>query len=40
MDIEDYERLNNFRNEEFDNVKVDWDDNGGIPIDQLANQLE
>lgn len=40
MDIEDYERLNNFRNEEFDNVKVDWDDNGGISIDQLANQFE
>lgn len=40
MDIEDYKRLNNFRNEEFDNVKVDWDDNGGIPIDQLANQFE
>ena len=40
MDIEDYERLNNFRSEEFDNVKVDWDDNGGISIDQLANQFE
>lgn len=40
MDIEDYERLNNFRNEEFDNVKVDWADNGGISIDQLANQFE
>ena len=40
MDIEDYERLNNFRSEEFDNVEVDWDDNGGISIDQLANQFE
>lgn len=40
MDIEDYERLNNFRSEEFDNVKIDWDDNGGISIDQLANQFE
>ena len=40
MDIEDYEKLNNFRSEEFDNVKVDWDDNGGISIDQLANQFE
>ena len=40
MDIEDYERLNNFRSEEFDKVKVDWDDNGGISIDQLANQFE
>lgn len=40
MDMEDYERLNNFRSEEFDNVKVDWNDNGGISIDQLANQFE
>lgn len=40
MDIEDYEKLNNFRSEEFDNVKIDWDDNGGISIDQLANQFE
>lgn len=40
MDIEDYQRLNNFRSKEFDNIKVDWNDNGGIPIDQLANQFE
>lgn len=40
MDIEDYQRLNNFRSNEFDNVKIDWTDNGGIPIDQLANQFE
>lgn len=40
MDIEDYEKLNNFRSEEFDNVKIDWNDNGGISIDQLANQFE
>ena len=40
MDIEDYQRLNNFRSKEFDNIKVDWNDNGGIPIDQLANKFE
>lgn len=40
MNIEDYQRLNNFRSEEFDNIKVDWEDNGGISIDQLANQFE
>ncbi len=40
MDIEDYKRLNNFRSKEFDNIKIDWDDNGGISIDQLANQFE
>ncbi len=39
MEKEDYQRLNNFRSEEFDNVKIDWSDNGGIPIDQLANQF-
>ena len=32
-------RLNNFRSEEFDNVKVDWDDNGGISIDQCKINL-
>ena len=24
MEKVDYERLNNFRNEEFDNIKIDW----------------
>jgi len=40
MEKEDYERLNEFRSEEFDNVVIDWNDKGGIPIDQLANQFE
>lgn len=40
MSSEDYQRLNDFRNEEFDNVKIDWDDKGGISIDQLANQFD
>ncbi len=40
MDIEDYQRLNNFRSEEFDSITIDWNDNGGISIDQLANQFE
>lgn len=40
MDIEDYQKLNNFRSEQFDNIKVDWKDEGGISIDQLANQFE
>jgi len=40
MDIEDYQRLNNFRSTEFDSITVDWNDNGGISIDQLANQFE
>lgn len=41
MEKIDYERLNNFRNEEFDNIKIDWNYTGeGITIDQLANQFE
>lgn len=40
MEKEDYEKLNNFRSEEFDSVVVDWEDKGGISIDQLANQFE
>lgn len=40
MSLEDYQKLNDFRNEEFDNVKIDWDDKGGISIDQLANQFD
>lgn len=40
MEKEDYDKLNEFRSEEFDNVVIDWDDKGGIPIDQLANQFE
>lgn len=40
MDKDDYKKLNDFRSKEFDNVLIDWEDNGGIPIDQLANQFE
>lgn len=40
MDVLDYERLNKFRSKEFDNVEIDWQCNGGITIDQLANQFE
>lgn len=35
-DIEknDYKRLNDFKNEEFENIKIDWDNVGdGISID-------
>ena len=38
---EDYEILNNFRNKDFDNIKIDWDNSGdGVQIDQLANQFD
>jgi len=40
MTKEDYERLNDFRCKEFDDLEVDWDDNGGIPIYKFANQIE
>lgn len=41
MEESDYKRLNDFRNEEFENIKIDWDNTGdGINIDQLPNQFE
>ena len=41
MNKEDYEKLNIFRNEEFDKIKIDWNYTGeGVTIDQLANQFE
>lgn len=40
MDKEDYKKLNEFRNKDFDNVEIDWYCNGGVTIDQLANQFE
>lgn len=40
MSKEDYMKLNEFRNRDFDNIKIDWSGNGGITIDQLANQFE
>ena len=40
MSDDDYNKLDDFRNTEFDNVKIDWDCNGGVTIDQLANQFE
>ncbi len=39
MDMGDYDKLNKFRSEEFDNVAVNWDGTG-VTIDQLANQFE
>ena len=41
MEREDYQKLNNFRSQEFDNIKIDWYYTGnGVTIDQLANQFE
>ena len=40
MSREDYKKLNQFRSSEFDGVSIDWEGNGGITIDQLANQFD
>lgn len=40
MDQDDYEKLNEFRCKEFDELQVDWEDAGGIPIYKFANQVE
>jgi len=41
MSREDYSKLNQFRNKEFDEVAIDWSgQEGGVTIDQLANQFE
>ena len=40
MEQIDYDKLNEFRCKEFDSLKVDWQDNGGIPIYKFANQVE
>lgn len=40
MSKEDYSKLNQFRSKEFDKIQIDWNGNGGVTIDQLANQFE
>lgn len=40
MSKEDYSKLNQFRSREFDEIEIDWNGNGGVTIDQLANQFE
>ena len=40
MSEDDYNKLNAFRAEEFDKIVIDWAGNGGITIDQLANQFK
>ena len=39
VEPEDMKRLNEFRSAEFDSIKVDWKDEGGISIYKLANQF-
>lgn len=40
MEHDDYARLNAFRCKSFDELEVDWQDDGGIPIYKFANQVE
>lgn len=40
MDKEDIEKLNKFKHEGFNSIKIDWAGNGdGVVVDQLANQF-
>lgn len=40
IDMEDYNKLDLFKAEEFDKIVIDWEGKGGITVDQLANQFE
>lgn len=40
MEKEDLEILNDFQDERFNKVNIDWQNQGGVTIDQLANQFK
>ena len=40
MEKADYEKLNKFQNEIINAIKINWKDESGVTIDQLANQNE
>ena len=40
MDKDDYDILNKFQNEKINSIEINWEDESGITIDQLANQDE
>ncbi len=40
IDMEDFNKLDLFKAEEFDKIVIDWEGKGGITVDQLANQFE
>ena len=40
MEKADYEILNKFQNEKINAIKINWIDESGVTIDQLANQNE
>ena len=40
MEKADYKVLDDFQNEKINSIEVNWNDESGISIDQLANQNE
>ncbi len=40
MEKEDLESLNDFQDERFHQIEIDWKNQGGVSIDQLANQFK
>ena len=40
MEKADYEILNKFQNEKINSIEINWNDESGVTIDQLANQNE
>ena len=40
MEKADYEILNDFQNEKINSIEINWNDESGVTIDQLANQNE
>lgn len=40
LEKEDIEKLNKFQDERFNNIEIDWKNQGGITIDKLASQFK
>lgn len=40
MEKEDYNQLNEFQNDRINSIEINWNDESGVTIDQLANQNE
>lgn len=40
MEKDDYKKLNEFQNEKINSIEINWIDESGVTIDQLANQNE
>lgn len=40
LESKDIEILNNFQDQRFNNIQIDWKSQGGITIDKLASQFK